>query len=603
MDYNLNMKRLAKYVFRYKSNLIAAGLFGLLMAFCNLVIAAMTGMFVGVSTGKSFSEIGLIKTLTDFHLLPPNLDISPDKLTVVVAAMLFLIAIPRSLCMYFNNYLIAAVTGKIGADVRFDMYSHIHSLPLKFFHKSRIGDMLSRMNNDVGLIQNAGNIVMMAIDGPLMIVLGLGRMFMICWQLSLLTIVVIPLMAGGIGKLARRIRTSTTVSQVKLADVSSTLEESIRGIRIIKGFGMENHEISRFGKVNKKSLAATLWAAKKASVVAPMTEFMGSASVAALMLVGGKLMVNGVFSFDVLAEFITLAFMVSSAFRNLARLNVQYQQTMAGADRIFDLLDMKSDMYDKPDAKVLTDVKAEIEFKDVFFSYNPGEPVLTDISFKINPGEILAIVGPSGAGKSTVADLIARFYDVSKGAITVDGNDLRDVTMASLRKYMAIVPQETILFSGTIAENISYSRPDATREEIIASAKDANAHEFISEFPMGYDTVLGEGGVGLSGSQRQRIAIARALLRNPRILILDEATSALDAASEGVVQDALDRLMRGRTTVVIAHRLSTVTGADRILVLDRGEIAEQGSFDDLVKAEGVFSALYKTQFKVRDNEQ
>lgn len=579
---------------------ILAGIFAIVMAGCNVLMAGFSGLFVGASTVKDVSEIALIKTLMSNGVLPKDFSIPAEELIIWVAVGVFIVTIPRVIAMFFNNYLIASVMNRLATDIRYDMYAHIHSLPFRFFHKSRIGDLISRMNNDIGLIMGAGNMIMLAIEGPIMILLGIGRMFMICPLLALMTVFVVPLMAMCIGKLSKKIRSFTIVSQSKLADVSATLEESMRGVRIIKGFGMEKHEIDRFDRVNKKSLDAILYTAKRAAMVSPITEMVGSLAIMFLMLVGGILIIKKILTFDVFVEFLTLSFMVSSAFRQIARLNVQYQQTMAGADRIFELLDIKSDMSNKEDAVVLKDINGAVEFKNVSFSYNDGEKVISDMSFSIRPGEILAIVGASGAGKSTIADLLARFYDVDSGSITVDGFDVRDVTMESLREYMAIVPQETILFSGTIAENISYSKPDATMDEIIASAKDANAHDFISEFPSGYETVLGEGGVGLSGGQRQRLAIARALLRNPRILILDEATSALDAASEGVVQEALDRLMKGRTTVVIAHRLSTATGADRILVMDKGEVIEEGSFDKLLNMGGSFSQLYKTQFKLQE---
>ena len=332
----------------------------------------------------------------------------------------------------------------------------------------------------------------------------------------------------------------------------------------------------------------------------PSIEVMGSVATAFVILVGGLMVVRGSISFPSLGEFGMLLFYVAGAGKSFGRLNVLYQQTMSGAERIFELLDTKSDLYEDPDGVVLGEIQGRVEFDHVGFEYNAGEVVFEDVSFKIEPGEAVAIVGPSGAGKSTCADLIPRFYDVTSGRILVEGHDVRHIRTASLREHIAMVPQETILFSGTIADNIAYGRPGADMSEIIEVAKAANAHDFIQQMPNGYQTPLGEGGVGLSGGQRQRISIARALLKNPRILIFDEATSSLDAASEVVVQDALDRLMKGRSTLVIAHRLSTVTSADRILVIDRGRVVESGSFAELMAGAGLFAQLYKSQARTEE---
>jgi len=518
----------------------------------------------------------------------------------MVASLLVLVVIPKGLFGYLNSYVIASLTNRVGTDIRFDMYAHIQSLPIRFFHRSRIGDIMSRMGNDVALIQNASLVVTQAIDGPIMIIGGLARMFWISWKLALMAIVCVPLMGVAIDRLTKRIRPLTTATQEALGDVNATIEESISGVRIIKSFGMEEQEIKRFHRVNTASLLATLRFWRRNAIVLPFIEVMGTAATALIVSIGGWMVVTGRISFPELGEFAMLSFLVAGAAKQFGRLNVTYQQTLAAGARVFGILDTKSELIENPDGIVLKNVQGRVEFRDVSFEYNPGELVLDGVSFTINPGEAVAIVGPSGAGKSTIADLILRFYDVTAGRILVEGHDVRDIKTASLREQLAMVPQETILFGGTIAENIAYGRPGASIDEIIEVAKAANAHEFITQCPDGYETVLGEHGVGLSGGQRQRISIARALLKDPKILILDEATSSLDAASEGIVQEALDRLMKGRSTLVIAHRLSTVKNANRILVMDRGKIQESGTFDELVGSGGLFSQLYKTQFRSQE---
>jgi len=591
-------KRLLKYLLVHKVRIFIAVLSGFLMAQCNVFTTYLGGCFAALNGKDPITKIYIVNFAIKHGLFAPSE--AKMGLMVMVAALLVLITIPKGILTYLNSYVVASITNRIGADVRLEMYAHIQSLPLRFFHKSKTGHLMSLMSNDVNLIQTSSVIITQAIDGPAMIVLGLGGMFFISWRLAFLIVIITPLMATVIDKLSKRIRSLTTTTQVRLADVSATIEESVRGVRIIKSFGMEEQEVKRFGRVNDNSLHAALRAARRSALVIPSIDVMGSIAVAVIVFVGGGMTVRGVITFPKLVQFAMLAFYVSGAVKQFGRLNVTYQQTMAGAQRIFDLLDTKPDMPEDPHGITLTNVEGRVEFREVCFEYDKDEPVLDRVSFAIAPGEVVAIVGPSGAGKSTIADLIPRFYDVTAGQIMVEGVDVRSIKMASLRDQIAMVPQETILFSGTIADNISYGRPGADMNEIIEVAKASNAHEFITQCPNGYDTVLGEGGVGLSGGQRQRISIARALLKNPKILILDEATSSLDAASEGVVQEALDRLMKGRSTLVIAHRLSTVKNADKILVMDQGRVIESGTFDGLVASGGLFSQLYRTQFRSQE---
>lgn len=592
-------KRLLRYLFVYKGRIVLAVVTAILMAQCNVLTAGLGGWFAALNGKDPIADSRFLKWALEYGILTHSQCVGMTAM-VIIASLMVLISVPKGILTFVNAYVVASITNRVGADVRSEMYAHIQSLPLRFFHKSKTGHLMSLMSNDVNLIQNSSVFITQAIDGPAMIVSGLVGMFWINWKLALLIIFIAPLMAIAIDKLSRRIRSLTTTQQVRLADVSAAIEESVRGVRIIKSFGMESQEVKRFNRVNMNSMTAALRAARRSALVVPSIDIMGSIAVGVIVFAGGSMMTHGSITFPSLVVFGMFAFYVSGAAKQFGRLNVIYQQTVAGAERIFALLDTKADMDEDPNGVELADVEGRVEFRDVCFEYDKNEPVLDKVSFAINPGEVVAIVGPSGAGKSTIADLVPRFYDVTGGQILVEGHDVRHIKTTSLREQIAMVPQETILFSGTIGENIAYGRPGADISEIIEAAKAANAHDFVTQCPKGYETVLGEAGVGLSGGQRQRISIARALLKNPRILILDEATSSLDAASEGIVQEALDRLMKGRSTLVIAHRLSTVKNADRILVMDQGRVLESGAFNQLVESGGLFAQLYKTQFRSQE---
>ena len=414
---------------------------------------------------------------------------------------------------------------------------------------------------------------------------------------NLLTLMTIPLVGFAMKVFGRKLKSSSTVIQERVAEITSLLQESISAIRVVKSFVRESYEIKRFEEQNWRNFQAAMKNVKLSSLLTPTVEFLAAIAVTFIVWFGGYEVVNGVITAGELVAFLTYAVNLANPVKRLSRVYAAIQKAMAAADRVFNIMDLEEKITDVPGAKPLPPIKGKVEFKDITFSYKEGQPALQHISLKAEPGQMIALVGPSGSGKSTIANLIPRFYDVDSGVITIDDHDIRQVTADSLREQIGLVPQETMLFSTSVMENIRYGRLEATDEEVIEAAKAANAEEFIKELPEGYDTKLGERGLNLSGGQRQRLAIARAILKNPRVLILDEATSALDTESEKIVQDALDNLMVGRTSFVIAHRLSTIFNADQIFVVENGHLREHGTHEELLAAGGLYSNLYNIQFR------
>jgi ATP-binding cassette, subfamily B, bacterial MsbA len=500
----------------------------------------------------------------------------------MIAALLIGIHLPKAVFSFGQVCFIAAAVSHVAMDLRNEIYEHLQKLSLSFYDKNRVGGLMSRVMNDVALIQNGATLVVDAIDAPIRLVGLVGRMFWIEWRLALVTILFAPLMGFVIERIGKRMRRLTTAMQTKVADVTTILEETISGVRVVKSFGMEKNEIRRFRDQNLASYKATMRTVRRSAAISPVVELIGILGVGAIVVFGGILISRGEMTFADLGEFGFLAFYVSAAAKSIGRLNSTYQQTMAGSDRIFEILDEQPDVIDASDSVVLERLRRPCRIPQCSFNYEQGGEVLKDVSLVVEPGQLVAVVGPSGAGKSTIANLVPRFYDVTDGAVLVDGHDIRSLTMASLRANIGIVPQETVLFGGSVRDNIAYGDPTASHDRIEDAAKAAFAHDFITNLDDGYGTVIGERGARLSGGERQRIAIARALLKNPRILILDEATSSLDSTSEAVVQSALEVLMQGRSTLVIAHRLSTITKADKIIVLSGGRIVESGNFSELL---------------------
>jgi subfamily B ATP-binding cassette protein MsbA len=421
-------------------------------------------------------------------------------------------------------------------------------------------------------------------------------MFMVNWQLTIFALACLPVMFLIINATGRKMRTISSVVQMQLADLSRLTEETVGGARIVKTFGMEDEESGRFDAHNWGAFRAAMKGVRKVAILGPTIEMLGAFAITFILWYVGRQVASGATTFPSLLKYLMLLWgCVYLQIRSIGSMQVGLQQALGAADRVFELMDQEPEVREAPGAVALNGTRGEVTLEHVSFAYGDEEPVLDDVSFRIVPGGTVALVGPSGAGKTTIASLLPRFYDVHQGAIRIDGVDVRGVTLTSLRRLMAIVPQETILFGGTVRENIAYGKPEATAAEIEAAARTANAHSFILDLPDGYDTIVGDRGCLLSGGQRQRIAIARALLRDPKILILDEATSSLDAESEVLVQEALDHLMTQRTTLVIAHRLSTVKRADTILVLDHGRIVESGTHAELVRRDGLYRRLSASQ--------
>ena len=517
-------------------------------------------------------------------------------LNIISVSIVVVFAI-RGFFYYWQSYLVSYIGQRVVVDVREVMFKKFQRMPMAYFDKHQTGETMSYVTNDVAAIQSAlvDNLIEFFTEAVILVG-SIVLMLYIDWKLTLLTLITVPLVGYAMKIFGRKIKSSGTLIQEKLADITSLLQESISSIRIVKSFVREDYEVKRFQRENNLNFRAVMKNVQLTSLLTPTVEFLAAVAVTFIVWFGGYEVVQGIMSAGALVAFLTYAVNLANPVKRLSRIYGRMQQAMAAIDRIFYVLDLQETVTDKADAQILPKVTGSVSVENITFSYDGKHNALENVSFEVQPGQMIAFVGPSGAGKSTIANLIPRFYDVNSGAIKIDGLDIRDVTAKSLREQIGIVPQETVLFSTTVMENIRYGRLDATDEEVIVAAKSANADNFIQELPDGYKTLIGERGLNLSGGQRQRMAIARAMLKNPQILILDEATSALDTESEKIVQAALDKLMRGRTSFVIAHRLSTIFSADQIFVIEHGRICEHGTHAELLQLGGVYSNLYNIQF-------
>ena len=573
-----NYLRLLAYIKPYKKRLAAAVVCIIMAAGANLYLP------------------WIIKDMIDDVLM------SKDMLMLnLIAAGILVVMFTRGVFYYGQSYLVSYVGQRVIIDVRSMLFRKFQKMPLSYYDRQQTGTVMSYITNDVSAMQSAivDNLIELVTESSILIG-SLAMMIYLDWKLSLLTLMTIPLVGFAMKIFGRKLKRSSTVIQERAAEITSLLQESISAIRVVKSFVRETYEIRRFEEQNWRNFQAAMKNVKLSSLLTPTVEFLAAIAVTFIVWFGGYEVVNEVITAGELVAFLTYAVNLANPVKRLSRVYAAIQRAMAAADRVFAVMDLEEKITDVPGAKPLPPIKGQVEFKDITFSYKEGQPALQHISLKAEPGQMIALVGPSGSGKSTIANLIPRFYDVDSGTISIDGHDIRQVTADSLREQIGLVPQETMLFSTTVMENIRYGRLDATDEEVVEAARAANAEEFIKDLPEGYDTKLGERGLNLSGGQRQRLAIARAILKNPRVLILDEATSALDTESEKIVQDALDKLMVGRTSFVIAHRLSTIFNADQIFVVENGHLREHGTHEELLAAGGLYSNLYNIQF--RQNE-
>jgi len=522
---------------------------------------------------------------------------TPLESVKILCVTLMAVFIIKNIFLYIKNICLTYIQYNLITKIRNDLYHHFHNLSLSFFDRAKSGELTSIVVTDVSNMRIAlGTSFHKLFVEPINILMFISLLFIINTKLAIYATAIIPITAMIIFWIGRSIRRKSRRTAKQIAGIMGIITEILNSIRVVKAFGTEDIERKRFKQEQDRYYNLISKRAKLRLITSPITETIGAMIGVSLLWVGGvDVLVTGTMSSEDFIRFILILFSVLGPVRLLSNVSVNLQMGVASAERVFNILDTPPDIIEKPDALDLKDFSKEIQFDSVGFNYDGGGKVLSDVSFSIHKGSIVAIVGPSGAGKSTIADLIPRFYDVKEGAITIDGQDIRDIKLFSLRDKMGIVTQETILFDETIEFNITYGISESTEEDLIASAKAANAYDFIQDQPNGFQTVIGEKGVKLSGGQRQRIAIARAIFNNPPFLILDEATSALDTKSERLVQNALDNLMKNRTVLVIAHRLSTVKNADQIIVMDVGKIIQKGTHQELIQNDGLYNHLYQFQ--------
>ncbi len=513
-----------------------------------------------------------------------------------IALALVIVMFLKGVADFVRGYLMHYVSQSILRTIRTSCFDRLLRLSLSYYEKQRTGQLMSRVTADVLILQNLLASFTSLIGDFIAFVGFCFYIFYLHWKLAVISIVIIPFIGALINKFSRKMKKIGSRMQSRIGDLSTVLQEFITGVKVVKSFTLEEFVKDRFEQANGANFAETMRGGRINAATTPIIEFINTCGLAIIFWYGGYEVIRGNLDAGQLISFLTALVGLFVPIKNLSKMSNVISQSVGAGERVFEIIDAPVDVEEAADALEMTNCRGEVEFCDVFFAYNNNEPVLRNVNIKVAPGEVVALVGPSGAGKTTFINLIPRFFDPSSGVVKIDGVDLKKLSTAIMRRFIAMVPQETLLFSGTIEDNIRFGRLDATHEEIVEAARLANAHDFIMAQPEGYDTILGERGVNLSGGQGQRIALSRAFLKDPGILILDEATSALDSETENLIKESLSRLMSNRTTFMIAHRLSTIVNADKILVLQKGEIVEIGSHNQLLGQQGLYSQLYRSQF-------
>ncbi len=565
-----NYARFYPFLKPYLPRMAAAGVLVMSVAAINLALLRLAGLLWDVITVQH-DEQGMTQMIIGFLGL----------------------VLLQGLCSMGHSYLTSWISQRVVADFRTHLFAHLQKLSLSFFTTRRTGELMSRLMNDVTVIQSL--LTETPIDSAKQLVTfvgGIAFLLTMNWRLCLLILLVLPLLVVVARLFGRRLKTLSTTIQDQTASISTLVEEVLSGIRVVKSFVQTSREERRFASQVYAALSLSLRRAGILAVFIPTISLLTFSAAAAVLWYGGSQVIEGSVTPGDLFAFVLFAGILIGPFGSAARVFAQVREAQGAMQRVFEILDTVPEIQDSPDAIALPPLTGHVRAERVSFAYDKRHPVLEDVSFEAKPGEMVAIVGPTGAGKTTIINLLHRFYDPTAGRLTIDGHDVRRVRLESLYRQIALVPQETVLFGGTIMDNIRYGRDNATDEEIFAASRAAHAHDFISALPNGYQTVVGEKGVNFSGGQRQRLAIARAIVKNPRILLLDEATSSLDTESERLVQEALERLMEGRTTFVVAHRLTTIQRADRILVLSKGRLIEEGAHAELMDQKGLYHYLY-----------
>ena len=521
---------------------------------------------------------------------------NPENVLLLLAIVTIFVSLLSNLFRYMGAWTVENMRTRTLQRMRNEMFSKVVDMNVGYFSDQRKGDIISKITSDVGVVQFCiTNTLQVAFREPFLIIGYTVMMVAISWELALFSVLFLPVVALIIGSIVKRLRHPARTSQQRMGELVSTLDESLSGIKVIKSYNATGYVKQKFYDLSEDLARLTLSMARRQQLASPMSEFLGISAVGVILVFGGSLVFKDALSPEGFIAFIASVSLITRPVRTFIDQFSNINQGIAAGERIFSIIDAQSEIQDKPGAIELDGLKDKIEFRDIHFSYDGSREVIEGISFEIKRGETVALVGPSGGGKSTLSELIPRFYDVKAGDILIDGVSVRDYTQDSLRAHMSVVAQDTVLFNDTIEGNIAMGKAGATHEEIVEAARIANADCFIQEAPEGYQTNIGDRGVKLSGGQRQRLSIARAVLKNPEILILDEATSALDTESEKLVQDALNKLLVGRTSVVIAHRLSTIHNADKIIVVDHGRVAEQGTHTELLAKGGIYAKLIELQ--------